>query len=744
MESGLNLPVARRTRRSLRQATQAAEQCKQSPCESQPSQARPAGAAPLAVSTPKSRKRRHVRFSDPGTEPAGAAETLSTTGLTPMICRASLSKTSPSSRRHSTPARSNSSGVPDLDSQGSPFSGEIRFLPLRQVLDGRVKRRIRRNGLSEEMNSIQHQRKRQADATKAEIERLKAELAARDEEIEKLHDETVVLDTDRVWNLEQEVAALKRELARRLSVQQVPSSPASEWARAARDPYSDDFMEVDIADDDQVFGEATRAELVCSTPTRRPRPSASFPTPPATSPEPQLPQTPYRGPSAPRSSTGVQVSLPDPATRQLEEELQSLQLEVSKLTATLESYSTLTSRISDKLVTLMTHGACEEPSGEKSDIEARLTTVLQTLSDRTAALTQMNASLQTLGFKGSDGFEVIDSLRSGFRSARLELEYLTPGELTLPLTGAGAEVLDLLLVQLRDLAKRTRDADDSIDEYHSIELSLRQQLGARVTAMDDLASRLASAERGTLEKDARIADLEIGIDRLKTTVRSYTRDISDLEALIQRMETDLAKSHSDRNAATAALADKVSAMSSLEQRLAAALTQSSHLQSQLTFLTTTHSQALASHTEEIESLTSAHTASLAQRDARLAELSAEVGRVEGLLRDAQQMVQMSREEHARERRAAEVVVAGMRAELERVSRMGEVFLGGASGSGSGSGAGKGPEGEDGKPIMSGAVGRVGSSFKVVGGLGGSGSGRKRRKYDSALGFLDEEEVGLDF
>jgi DNA repair exonuclease SbcCD ATPase subunit len=603
------------------------------------------------------------------------------------------------------------------------------------------------------MNTISAERKRRAEETKAEIERLKAELAARDEEIARLHDETVVLDTDRVWDLEQEVAALKRELASRSGVQHVPSSPAYEWARAARDPYSDDFMELDIEDDDQDFGEATRAELLCSTPSRRMvKASASFPTPPATSPEPQLPQTPCRPLPTPRSSVGVQASLPDPEKRQLEEELESLQLEVNKLTATLESYSALTSRLSDKLVPFSPRPPSGEESAKKPDLEAHLTTVLQALSDRTAALTELDTSLKTLGFPGSDGFEVIDSLRSAFRSARLELEYITPGEITLPLTGAGAEVLDLVLTQLRDLAKRNRDADDSIDEYHAIELSLRQQLNARVTAMDKLGNRLSTAERESAQKDARIADLEVGLDRLKNAVRTYTRDISELEALVQRMETDLATSNSARDTATAALDDKISAISALEEQLANAITQSNTLQSELSTLTTTHVQTQASHKEELTSLTASHSAALAQRDARIAELSAEVERVEALLREAQETVSCLRaengrlvqtndtlkEENARGRRTAEEVVSGMRAELERVVRMGEGFLGAlGAGIAAGKEGGEATSDED-ETTTSGAGAKAG---RFIGDVGGSDRLRKKRKFDSGLGFLDEEEVG---
>ncbi|AEO59799.1 hypothetical protein MYCTH_2045175, partial [Thermothelomyces thermophilus ATCC 42464] len=497
-----DLPIAlRRTRRSIGIcSSKPGESSKSaSPCASP---RRPTKATP-AVRTPDSRKR-GVRFSDPGPSIAGGGDSELSTGLTPMIRRTSL-RSSQMSRRHSTPGRlfpASRGTSADPDVRALPAGGEVYFLPLRQVLDGRIKRRIRRNGLSEEMNTISAERKRRAEETKAEIERLKAELARKDEEIQRLHDETVVLDTERVWELEQQVASLKRELASRSGVQQqdLPSSPASEWTRAAPNSCQDDYMELDIGDDLEEFGEATRAELECSTPTRRML--ASFPTPPATSPEPQPPQTPCRRSfGTPRSHVGVQATFPDPDKQQLERELKSLQLEVTKLTATLESYSSLASRLSDKRLNLP---PSERPSTADSaeDLEAHLNTVLQTLSDRTAALAELDSSLKGLGFPGSDAFEVVESLRASFRSARLELEYITPGEITLPLTGAGAAVLDLVLSRLRALAQRNRDADEAIDEHRATEFSLRQQLSARVTAMDRLAAQLTASERAARDKDA--------------------------------------------------------------------------------------------------------------------------------------------------------------------------------------------------------------------------------------------------
>ncbi|KAK0725250.1 hypothetical protein B0H67DRAFT_570021 [Lasiosphaeris hirsuta] len=778
MADDSQLPIAlRRTRRSSLGPQQQLQQTQngKNTKDSLPAHDSTVSVTPGRISRP----RKKVRFSDPGPAVANLEDELST-GLTPMICRTSLSIKG--LRRHSTPAQlSRTAKDTNFDNALSPCS-EVHFLPLRQVLDGRVKRRIRRNGLSEEMNTIHAERKKRAQETKAEMERLRAELAEKDEEIRRMHHETIVLDAERVWELEQKVEALKRELASRSGVpQDMPSSPSYEWTMAARDPFSDDFMQVDGDDDDEAFGDATMADLACSTPTRKMR--TSFPTPPTTSPV-EAPGTPCsRFPATPLSHTGVQAILPDPEKQQLEDELASLQLEICKLTTTLESYSSFTSRLSHKLSPfspwMLTESNSEQPSTPQPDIEGRLATVLQTLSDRTAALLDLNNSLSDLGFPGSDAAEIVTSLSGAFRAARLELEYLTPGEVTLPLTSAGAAVLDLILNRLRDLAKKNREADDTIDEYHSIELSLRQQLGARVDAMDTLGKEVTRMEGEGREKDARISELEVGLERLKGAVHRYTRDVSELEALVQRMERDLENSDAMRQQdqvvheqttqqQAAEIAKKTSALVALEAKLASAVEQTSSLEAQLGSMQTAHATALddlrSSTKVETAQINKTHGQALALRDARVAELRGEVDRVSASLRAAHETVRQLRVENGQltglnarlasekeelsgkrevDKRKAKEVIDSMKAELQRVVRMSDVFLAGTpkktrrtrdSGLG-------GDEDDVSLLATSPMTGSPTSTGGLLSGeLAKKGRGRKRRRHDSGLGFLDEEVV----
>ncbi|KAI1100773.1 hypothetical protein F4804DRAFT_348236 [Jackrogersella minutella] len=710
-------------------------------------------------SKPKSKKR--VRFSDPGPE-IEHHNAASTTGLTPMVRRTSLGAApSPKRRRHSTPARRRSCGDEEEDElcgngDSNDSSNEVRFLSLRQVLDDRVKRRIRRNGLSEEMNVIDQEKRRRTQGHKAELQRLRDELAQKDQEIGRLQNTTIAQDTNRILELEDEIDILRNELqTRSRSDPDADQTQKYDWTMAARDPFSDSFMDID---DDDRFGESTMADLVCSTPSKA-RGSGSFPTPPCTSPT--IPTTPCsirRGaPVTPQSAhVGVQTSFSfhDPEKEALEAELGSLRLELTKLTDVLDTHESFKTRIADRLA------ATSTPTESTKDVEAHLDTVLQSLSDRTAALLDLNSSLSALGFGGNDASEIVTSITGAFRSARLELEYLTPGELTLPLSSRGAEVLDLVLVRLRSLARQVKEDEDAIDEYHALELSLRQQLGARVDAMDGMRQERERDRAALKERDERIADLEVGVERLKGAAEGYRRDVAELEGLVQRLE-DESKTSSTRLTAEAAgaqaeLASSKSAAAKLEAKLASVREQAEDFEKQLADLRKRRAS-------EIKALNKYHGTALAVRDARVVELRRGLNEVRRSLHEAHLTVQQLKVENLglgrradEERGRAMEAVDSMKAELERVLRMSAEFLAtpkkGESGSGRvrrGVDAGVGPGGSEGvgDEVEEGDVtttpegSPVRAGTYLAGALAKTGKGKKKRKYDSGLGLLDEDEDG---
>ncbi|KAM5345914.1 hypothetical protein ACJ41O_011775 [Fusarium nematophilum] len=704
----LNLPIAlRRSRRSS---------IKTEPMPDCPSPAR------LAAKTPRRGTKRRVRFSDPGLS-------LGSSGLTPMVNRVSVT-TPKSRRRHSSaPIEGTPSSIRSKSPAYLPQSGEVTFLPLRQVLDGRVQRRIRRNGLSEEMNTIQQEKRRRSQESKAEIERLKAELKARDREIYELQNATIVVDTDRIWDLEKQIKDLQGELSRRSGMNQ---SKGYNWTLAAREPYAGDFM--DMTPDEDEFGEETMAQFVCSTPSRA---RASFMTPPPTSPtvpgSPAFPSTPFPGISA-----GVQTSMPDPNQQRLEEEISSLQLEVTKLTDTLDLYKSLSNRLTEKL-SEFAPSTTDSPSSIEA-LEAQIGVMLQTMTDRACALSQLTSSITKLGFSGSDASDMITSLASGFRAARLELEYLTPGEITLPLSSHGAQVLDLMLTRLRDMAKKAKEDEDSIDEYHSIEQSLRKQLDARVSVMDGLKAEMSKAEKLMGDKIARIRELEVANERLKGAVDGYIRDISELEDLVQRMEREARDAEEDHHVQLEVkrkvLSKKEDSIAELEAKLTDALQRSADLQKEMV-------EVHESKTRDLAALNRKHGAALAACDASVVKYRGEIDKVNESLRAAHATVCSLRVENGglktkmeEEREKAKAVIDSMKEELQRVVQMSQDFL-------------KTPNGpqREGETSTGGAQSSSASSKTVVrrgsyltGGLARRGSKKKMsRGQDSGMGLLDEDE-----
>ncbi|KAM0438301.1 hypothetical protein ACHAQK_006680 [Fusarium lateritium] len=662
----------------------------------------------MPTKTPKRGTKRRVRFSDPFS---------ASSGLTPMVGRISVA--TPKRRRHSSaPIETTPNTI--RSSPALPQSGEVTFLPLRQVLDGRVQRRIRRNGLSEEMNTIQQEKRRRSMESKAEIEKLRGELKARDREIYELQNATVVMDTDRIWDLEKQIQDLQDELSKR-SGRGMDQSRGYNWTLAARDKISAEFM--DMTPDEDEFGDETMAHFVSSTPSRA---RTSFMTPPATSPT--IPGTPdYTPPVMMTDDVGVQACFPDPNQQGLEDEVSSLQFEVTKLTDTLESYEALSGRLTGKLSDLTPTTTSHE--GLESQIDA----MLQTMSDRACALQQLTSSITKLGFTGTDASEMITSLASGFRAARLELEYLTPGEITLPLSSHGAEVLDLMLTRLRDMAKRAKEDEDAIDEYHEIELSLRKQLDARVTVMDGLKGEMCKAEKLMSDKMARIRELEVANQRLKGAVDGYLRDISELENLVERMERDAHDAEDEYSVQLEVkrkvLTRKEDTIAELETKLSGALQRSADLQKEMR-------DVQESKLHDILELNKRHGAALAAGDASVAKYRGEIDRVNTSLRAAHSTICSLRVENGglksqmeEERTQAKAVIDSMKEELQRVVQMSQEFLTPRS---------KAPtiveesESSSSKPIVRRGYFSAGSARR-------SSKKRPSRGRDSGMGLLDEDE-----
>ena len=715
--------------------------------------------------TPKRAKKR-VRFSDPGSAiESGAASS----GLTPFIRRTTLS-TPTSKRRHSTPAK-----LWNLAEYDAPISGTLQFEPLRQVLDGRVKRRLRRNRLSEEFNAIEGDRRYEAKARRSEVERLREELAAKDLEVQSMRDEHDIASqiegesggsvstnttlSTKVQELEQRIVELKAELqSKEVDEEQDPN-----WTMAARDPFNfdeddDDMM---ITNYDQDFS-MINDELM-TTPTRL---NTSFPSPPST-----MPNTPCKSTSS--ISAGIQASLPipDPEKDILRSNLDALQVEISKLNSAIALNDDNHSRLAGKLSEFLP----VDESHDQSTLDSALDSVLTQLAlsqshalEKENAFSALSTEITKLGFSNSGPEETLETIAQQFRQARLELEYAMPGEAV-----EGFEndkLLEMLVSRVRVLVERVKERDDSIDQYHEQELLLRQQLNARVDAQHNVQKELFLANSVVQDLRVEIDEKEVSNDRLQRALDGYRAEVKGLETLIERIENEGAKIEASLKdqvrEAEARLQDealkhdttrasdegKDFMLVQLEGRLNAALEAAAEVRQQMANLAASTSNTIAERDSAIDNLKAssserekAHGDALALRDARVSELRDEIERINEALKTAHSTILSLRKENKEleaqiegEKTRGQFVVQAMREQLNCILETSLGYINGdVSVQRSSRREGSAPPSVDDSTPQ--AVVRRGRFLD--GGLARRSSGKKRRRYDSGLGFLEEEDEG---
>jgi hypothetical protein len=697
-------------------------------------------------STPKRTKKR-VRFSDPG--PELQIESASS-GLTPFIRRASISSIPTTNRRHSTPSRLSNRSEYDV----TPLSGTLQFAPLRQVLDGRVKRRLRRHRLSEEVNVIEWEKRNDARERKSEVAKLREELAAKDLEVQSMRDEHDIASqlegecggsiatnetlSTKVQELEHEIEDLKAKLHSRES----ESPDEVDWDMAARDPYDANF---DDDDDDNMItnydDDFTMNDEIMTTPARL---NTSFPSPPST-----MPNTPCR--STASIDTGIQASLPihDPENEKLKSQLQALQSEIDKLSAAIAFNTDHQDRLAAKLTDFISSSFSEshDINQDHTNLDAALDKVLTTLAlsqssslEHKTAFSALSTEISTLGFGTSSPDEVVQLIATQFRQARLDLEYLCPGE-----TSFGFEnekLLGMLVDRVKVLTQKVKEGDEAVDQYHEQEVLLRQQLGARVDSMDDLREQLSLADGVITALREERNEKAVDNSRLREALEGYRIEVKGLEDLIERIEREAVLKEESLQSEISELDQRLQfevmrnetmvidnegkdmVMVELQRRLTAAITAASDVKAQLDDLTSSTTSMVA----------------LASRDTKISELRAEIERINTALKSAHSTILTLRGENH-----------GLNFELNAEREKGHEavkamlnIMGYPNPSGRTSAAG--PMAESSSPVKGGlvtpmsggVVRRSGGMFDA--GLARRGSQkRKRRRYDSGLGFLSEGE-----
>lgn len=680
------------------------------------------------------------------------------------------------------------------------------------MLEGRVKRRLRRNGLSEEVNVIEWDKRAQAKEQRSEVERLKRELALKDLEVQSMRDDADVASqiegesacsaatstaaglSSKVLALEQEIRFLKEELSRREQDGDtvIGNETEANWTMAARDPYDfddddDDDDEMMITNYDDGFQDVSGQDEILTTPTRL---DTSFPSPPST-----MPNTPSK--SACSMSAGIQASLPipDPERDDLREQLLSLQKEILNLNSAIALKEDYHDRLAQKLDSFIP----SDESCEHSALDAALDSVLTSLAlsqsqalEHSTAFSALSTEITSLGFSACSPDAALELISTQFRQARLQLEYLAPGE-----HAQGFEnekLLGLLLDRIRVLMSKVKERDDSIDQYHAQEVLLRQQLNDRVSVMDSMKGDLVLANTVVGSLRGEIDEKEADSEKLRAALDGYRDEVAGLERLIERLESEGRGADEGLHGEIQELQLRVEnearqhditktvnegnqmLLAEFERRLTAALNAAADVKEQLAALSSTHAatvqerdaalaqlDVLSSSADgragdkdaAIEQLQGAlqarelaHGSALAFRDAKVSELRREIDRVNGALQTAHTAILTLRRENQdllQKVGRGQFVVRDMLRQLARAEEMGAGFVDVTEMEMQTrrTSVAMDPLTPRARALSEGpTVVTKGGMFDA--GLARRGSGgessKKRRRYDSGLGFLEEEEL----
>ncbi|KAL5606813.1 hypothetical protein BROUX41_003191 [Berkeleyomyces rouxiae] len=483
-----------------------------------------------------------------------------------------------------------------------PPSGIMTFQPLRTVLEGRVLRRIRRAGLSEEMNNIEAENRRRKRLLREQLQDLKSQLELRDREIDELRNSTLNTTANfepdsRVLDLERQIEDLKNELNRSAMATPV-AHKFDDWDMHSN-AYSDDETEVatelasenndhddtmtqhilhrqeadDHNDQDQLmndhndeFGNTTIESFACGTPARttqkdKKAPSGSFLTPPITSPAAGT----FGGPSKNVSPESAVANDPSRTSQDLRNANAAVQAVVQQSDIDMAEDYSHESKVEDQLVALNKQmGEMLETmasynrvlrdfktqlkdyyipnsvtGSDREVVQAKIASLLDAFNAKKKTLDGLNHSLHDLGFPGGDSTEIINSIRETFKAAHLELEYLIEGEYELPDTSNSAEIFDMVLAGLRDLSKRNKEDEEVIEHCHETENQLRRELAAASVSTAESHRQLAEAKTQIDSRDTKIVGLEGDIQCLQSGIDDRQHRLSEVQTQLAIKETKI-------------------------------------------------------------------------------------------------------------------------------------------------------------------------------------------------------------
>lgn len=508
-------------------------------------------AVPEPAATTPQKPRKKVRFSDPGPQLKNAIAETDSTGLTPALLRTSFDESNPDPdpeeepemRTPSRRSRRQSAPLPETNNildpifpiernDKAPPARVYQFTPLRQILDQRTQRRIRRVGLSDEVNKIEREKRA---AVKREQAR-EAELAALRRELEA-------------------VKAAKEAELRRLREESSASATDQEIGDGICEGDTIMIEESTVVDD---------MVTVSSSPVLRAQvQSERLPSIDASLSNDEEPVT---------MDASIQVSMPDHAheaeMRSLSRDLEAARKEKLNLFHEWQAQISHAGHASPRA-----SRASSPPPDFMSQIVPTLKAALTRASDACHALETVRNELSSMGFSGFNLDETIAGMRQSFRSARIELERAVPGETANASLNNGHATLRALVERVKHLAQELQDERKRNSSLTSQEKALRSQFDTCLLryeaaskkiqqleeTIDTSAGDMLHARMRMQELECELEEKNVGIDRLNAALDKYHDEVKSLEAIVSKLESENASLKSSYKQQISDLESKVAA-----------------------------------------------------------------------------------------------------------------------------------------------------------------------------------------
>ncbi|KIW84527.1 hypothetical protein Z517_03777 [Fonsecaea pedrosoi CBS 271.37] len=462
-----------------------------------------------AITPSRKRPQKRARFSEP--LPAHG-----TTGLTPAVGKASLK--TPKLRRVSTPAITR---YRDHD--------EIQFTPFREVLDARTTRRIRRHGLSDEMNRY-HAEHKSKDDLQRRLEQKNKELQALKDALEasKLR-EVSLLQCDPVGS-QQRITELEAEVA---ELTQRSNDDDFGPGGTSSPRFSDGDEGFHIHEDDSAGNE--------------------------------------------NHTTDVE----DDAAVGLE--LESARQEKQALFRSSQGSFTSTIHFADSPARSFSASQTNphRPEIPTQEISKELHAAINRAEEAELALQTLTTEIKSLGFPcdSDDANECIAGIKTHFRNMRFELERAVPGETVMSLNYV--RLMPEMLSKLKAIARQVRDRETELKSMREQQRSLRGNFDHALVAAEKANNRIKELEDAidknaeemleqrmraqALEREA--AEHEANKQRLIAAMEKLRREVKRQEDLFELVEAEQASRLQDVRAATTA--EFAQQLSDLDAKVAA-------------------------------------------------------------------------------------------------------------------------------------------------------------------------------